>query len=60
MRQKELATRKINQLENALNNISAYVSQGAHPQQLKLYIDQVKEKLEELQTLINAESESWN
>lgn len=60
MRNKELVSRKIEQVDNALSNIASQISTGNDPRVIKETIVQVKEKLQDIQTLINTESDSWN
>jgi hypothetical protein len=60
MRNKDLITKKIEQLDNALSNIASQISTGNDPRAAKESILQVKEKLQDMQTLINTESDSWN
>lgn len=60
MRNKDLISKKIEQVDNALSNIASQISTGNDPREVKESILQVKEKLQDMQTLINTESDSWN
>jgi len=60
MRNKDLISKKIEQVDNALSNIASQISTGNDPRAVKESILQVKEKLQDMQTLINTESDSWN
>ena len=60
MRNKDLISKKIEQLDNALSNIASQISTGNDPRVVKESILQVKEKLQDMQTLINTASDSWN
>lgn len=60
MRNKDLISKKIEQFDNALTNLASQVTTGTDPRLVKDYIYQLKEKLQDMQTLINTESDSWN
>ena len=60
MRNKANVTRQLEQLDNALTNIASYLNTGMPINQVKDYIYQIKEKLQDIQTLVNTESDSWN
>lgn len=60
MRNKDLISKKIEQLDNALSNIASQISSGLDPRVIKDNLMQMKEKLQDMQTLINTESDSWN
>lgn len=55
MRYKELVSRKLEQLQNALNVQSSLISQLRPPQELKENLDKIKEKIQEIQVLVNTE-----
>ena len=64
MRYKSIVTTKLENLNNSLNNLRHRVLfQGSSVQEIHQTFDQIKEKLEEIQTLINSENEqsqgSW-
>ncbi len=60
MRNKELISKKIEQVSNALSAVHYFLSRGADVNTIKGHIDEIQEKLQEMQTLINTESDSWN
>jgi len=57
MRYKELVSQKLEQLDNTLITLSSQLSQGAPRHTIQEWFDRIKEKLEEVQTLINSESQ---
>jgi hypothetical protein len=60
MKHKHLITTKLDQINNNLTSLDSLLSSGRSPRELKEYIEKMKEKLADVQTLINNESESWN
>lgn len=56
MRYKTLVTTKLENLHNTLNTLRHTVYQGSTVQQVDEMFTIVKEKIEEIQTLINTES----
>lgn len=56
MRYKTLVTTKLDNLHNNLNTLRHTVYQGSSIQQVDAMFELIKEKLEEIQTLINTES----
>ena len=60
MRNKELISRKIEQLSNSLSILDASMSTGTPINELKRMVEVMQERLADMQTLINTESESWN
>lgn len=57
MRYKNLVSQKLEQLENALIGLNSLATQGASRQQLENWLDQTKEKIEEIQALLNLENQ---
>lgn len=57
MRYKNLVSQKLEQLENALIGLNSLAAQGASRQQLENWLDQTKEKIEEIQALLNLENQ---
>ena len=55
MRYKDLVSQKLEQLGNSLNVLMSLLSQGAPRHEIQDWFDQVKEKIDEAQTLINSE-----
>lgn len=60
MKNKNLITTKIEKIDNALSNLVSFVASGTSVHQIKDYIFEIKEKLQDIQTLINTEAEGWN
>lgn len=60
MRNKELITKKIEQLANLVTTLEGNISRGATVEQFRESLEKVRIRLEEMQTLINTESDSWN
>ena len=60
MKNKDNVTRQLEQLDNALTNIASYITTGMSNNEVKNYIYEIKEKIRDIQTLINTESDSWN
>lgn len=60
MRNKELVSKKIEQVSNALTSLGSTLHRGVPIEDLKNQIERIQERLQEMQTLINTESESWN
>jgi hypothetical protein len=57
MRYKALVTRKLEELNSIVNGLSSLISQSPTREQLQNQIEKHKDKLEEIQTLINSEQE---
>jgi hypothetical protein len=57
MRYKALVTRKLEELNSIVNGLSSLISQNPSREQLQNQIEKHKDKLEEIQTLINSEQE---
>jgi NADP-dependent 3-hydroxy acid dehydrogenase YdfG len=64
MRQKELVSRKLDQLENMLNKLNFKFRELPinldQAQELRAFVENVKEHVSDIQTLINNESNNWN
>lgn len=60
MKNKQLVTKHIEQVDNALTFLASHISGGSSPRELKDIIDKIKEKLQDIQTLLNTERDSWN
>ncbi len=54
MRYKDLVTRKLEQLDNSLHQLNHLINLGKQTE-AKQFIDVLKEKIEDIQTLINTE-----
>jgi hypothetical protein len=57
MKYKQLILRKIFELNNLINSQRALVSTARSQEELHAQLDRVKSKLEEIEVLINSESE---
>jgi hypothetical protein len=57
MKYKQLILRKIFELNNLINSQRALVSTGRSQEEIHVQLDRVKAKLEEIEVLINSESE---
>jgi hypothetical protein len=55
MRYKQLVSRKLEELNSIINGLSSLLSQSPTREQLQNQIEKHKDKLEEIQTLINSE-----
>lgn len=58
MRYKVLVSKKLDELNNIILGLNSLLSQNPTRQQVDNQIEKHKNKLEEIQTLINAEQES--
>lgn len=57
MRYKQPVTTKLENLNNSLNTLKYKVFQGTSAEDVNQWFDLIKEKIEEIQTLVNTESE---
>lgn len=57
MKYKQLILRKIFELNNLINSQRALVSTARSQEEINAQLDRVKAKLEEIEVLINSESE---
>ena len=60
MRHKDVITAKIEQVHNSLTSLDSQLSRGTTINEAKEAIEKIKEKLADIQTLINTQSDSWN
>lgn len=60
MKNKQLISTKIEKLDNALTGLSSLVSSRPSIDTVKDAIADMKERLQEIQTLLNTETDSWN
>ena len=58
MKYKQLILRKIFELNNLINSQRALVSTARSQEEIHAQLDRVKSKLEEIEILINSESEN--
>ena len=63
MRQKQLVSKKLDQLENMLNklnfNFRELPLEQNQSQQLRVFVEEIKEHVSDIQTLINNEGNEW-
>lgn len=60
MRNKQTVTSKLETLVNRLTSLDSSMSIGKPIRELKLDIEDIKEKIADIQTLVNNEDDSWN
>ena len=60
MRHKDVITAKIEQVHNSLTSLDSQLSRGTTINEAKEAIEKIKEKLADIQTLINTQSDSWS
>lgn len=58
MRYKSLVTTKLEALDNSVSRLNSLVSQNFTRNQFQEVLTSLKEKIQEIQTLINSEQES--
>lgn len=58
MRYKVLVTNKLESLENSINKLNSLISQNFTREQFQEVLTVLKEKIQEVQTLINSEQQS--
>ena len=59
MRNKQLILRKIFEINNFLNGQEALLSTGRSIEEIKIHLERIKDKLHEIEVLINGEQESF-
>lgn len=59
MRYKSLVTNKLEALDNSINRLNSLVSQNFTRDQFQEVLATLKEKIQEIQTLVNSEQESF-
>jgi hypothetical protein len=57
MKYKQLILRKIFELNNLINSQRALVSTARSQDEINFHLDRIKSKIEEIEVLINSESE---
>lgn len=57
MRYKTLITQKLEQLQNNIVVLNSLLSQGASRYQVDEWFEKIREKVEEVQTLVNSENQ---
>lgn len=59
MRYKSLVTTKLEALDNSISRLNSLLSQNLTREQFQEVLGVIKEKIQEIQTLINSEQESF-
>lgn len=60
MRQKELITKKIQELKNFVNGERALISTARSREELLQQLEKISDKIQEIEVLINRENQDWN
>jgi len=56
MRYKQLVTNKLDQLQNSLLQLQSILGQGRPRHEFEEWLEKYKEKIDEIQTLVNSEN----
>lgn len=59
MKHKQLISRKLEELQNLVNVQNSMVSQLRPPQELKDHLDKIKDRIQAIEILVNAEQETF-
>lgn len=59
MKHKQLISRKLEELQNLVNVQNSMVSQLRPPQELKDHLDKIKDRIQAIEVLVNAEQETF-
>jgi hypothetical protein len=60
MKHRQRATQLLDQVDNSLTSLDSFISNSRPARELKEMIEKIKEKLGDIQTLLNNESDSWS
>lgn len=60
MKHRQRTTHLLEQVDNNLTSLDSFISNGRPARELKEVIEKIKEKLADIQTLLNNESDSWS
>lgn len=60
MKHRQRTTHLLEQVDNSLTSLDSFISNGRPARELKEVIEKIKEKLSDIQTLLNNESDSWS
>lgn len=60
MRQKELVSKKIQELRNFVNGERALISTSRSREELLQQLERIEAKIQEIEVLINRENQDWN
>jgi len=58
MRYKQLVTKKLDEIKNLIIGQESMISQLRPPQELKMQLERIQNKIHEVQVLINTENET--
>lgn len=59
MKHKQLISRKLEELQNLINVQNSMISQLRPPIELKDHLDKIKERIQAIEVLVNAEQETF-
>ena len=59
MRYKNLVSTKLEALDNSISRLNSLLSQNFTREQFQTVVDTLREKIQEIQTLVNSEEESF-
>lgn len=60
MRQKELVSKKIQELKNFVNGERALISTARSREELLQQLERIEAKIQEIEVLVNRENQDWN
>jgi hypothetical protein len=60
MRQKELVSKKIQELKNFVNGERALISTARPREEMLQQLEKIESKIQEIEVLINRENQDWN
>lgn len=60
MKNKQLISTKIEKVSQLLTNLEQSLTRGTDIHQIRQQFEKLRDTLEEMQTLVNTESDSWN
>lgn len=60
MKHRQRTTHLLEQVDNNLTSLDSFISNGRPARELKEVIEKIKERLADIQTLLNNESDSWS
>lgn len=60
MRQKELVTKKLQELKNYLIGAQSLISTARSREEMQQQLEKINAKIQEIEVLINRENQDWN
>ena len=60
MRQKELVSKKLQELKNFVNGERALISTARSKDELLQQLERIEAKIQEIEVLVNRENQDWN